>query len=190
MAAKPVIFLDDGGVMNDNLLRGVQWRRLVGEFFTPRLGGESAAWAEANHVCSTHIFVPENWQARVQAAPDYASFEYTYWCDWMHGMCQFVGVQTPPEAECIELARQAETYITSRVYSAFPGSIEAISELHSQGYTLHTASGEPSLHLHGYLQVMGVREYFGRLYGSDLLNTLKEKPVYYERLFADAQIAP
>ncbi len=38
MAAKPVILLDDGGVMNDNRLRGEQWQRLVGEFFAPRLG--------------------------------------------------------------------------------------------------------------------------------------------------------
>jgi HAD superfamily hydrolase (TIGR01509 family) len=105
-------------------------------------------------------------------------------------MCQLVGVETPSEAECIELARQAETYITCRVHSAFPGAIEAICELHTQGYTLHTASGESSLHLHNYLEAMNVREYFGRLYGSDLLGMLKETPEYYERLFADAQIAP
>ncbi len=190
MAGKPVIFLDDGGVMNDNRLRGSQWQQLVGEFFAPLLGGESTAWAEANRVYSMDLFAPENWQARVQSAPDYASFEQTYWCDWMHGMCQLVGVQTPPEASCIELAREAETYITCRVHSAFPGAIEAIGELHSQGHTLHTASGESSLHLHGYLQAMGVREYFGRLYGSDLLNMLKEAPEYYERLFADLQLAP
>ena len=42
------IFLDDGDVMNDNRLRGPQWQRLVGEFFTPRLGGEPSAWAAAN----------------------------------------------------------------------------------------------------------------------------------------------
>lgn len=76
------------------------------------------------------------------------------------------------------------------MHSAFPGAIGAIGKLHTQGYTLHTASGESSLSLHGYLQAMGVREYFGRLYGSDLLSLLKDTPIYYERLFADAQIAP
>lgn len=190
MAAKPVILLDDGGVMNDNRLRGPQWQHLVGEFFAPRLGGESRAWAEANRIHMTSIFEPENWQGRVRAAPDYASFERTYWCDWLSGMCQLVGAETPSGEECIELARQAEIYITCRVHSAFPGAIEAICELHTQGYTLHTASGESSLNLHGYLQAMGVREYFGQLYGSDLLNVLKETPEYYERLFADALIAP
>ncbi len=189
MAAKPIILLDDGGVMNDNRLRGPQWQRLVGEFFAPRLGGKPAAWAEANRVYATQLFQPENWQARVQAAPDYSSFEQIYWRDWMDGMCQMVGVETPPEAESIELAREAEAYITPRVRSAFPGAIEAIRELHIQGYELHTASGETSIHLHNYLEGMGVRACFGKLYGSDLIGMLKEAPAYYERLFADSGIA-
>lgn len=190
MTARPIILLDDGGVMNDNQLRGTQWQRLVGEFFAPQLGGAGAAWAEANRIVSTRTFEPANWQARVLAAPDYASFEHTYWLDWLGGMCQLVGITRPPEEESIELARQAEAYITRRVHSAFPGAIEAICHLHAQGYTLHTASGESSLHLQGYLEAMNVRECFGRLYGSDLLDTLKEKPEYYERLFADALITP
>jgi HAD superfamily hydrolase (TIGR01509 family) len=191
MGAKPVILLDDGGVMNDNSLRSLQYQCLAGEFFAPRLGGESRAWAEANRICTANIFEPEAWQRRVQVAvQDYANFERTYWYDWLSGMCLLVGVEAPPEAESIELACQGEIYITSRVQSAFPGVIEAISELHTQGYTLHTASGASSLSLHGYLQAMGVREYFGRLYGSDLLQMLKVTPTYYERLFADAQVAP
>lgn len=105
-------------------------------------------------------------------------------------MCQLVGIKIPPEEECIELARQAETYITPRIRTAFLGASEAIRDLHTQGYELHTASGESSLCLHGYLEGMGVRECFGRLYGSDLLNTLKETPAYYECLFANSDIAP
>ena len=191
MGVKPVLLLDDGGVMNDTRLRGPQYQRLAGDFFAPRLGGESSAWAEANRICIASIFEPESWSRRVQVAvQEYASFERTYWHDWVSGMCRLVGVAAPPEAAYIELACQAETSITSRVHSAFPGAIEAIGELHTQGYTLHTASGASSLSLHGYLQAMGVREHFGRLYGSDLLQTLKVMPTYYERLFADAQIAP
>jgi HAD superfamily hydrolase (TIGR01509 family) len=190
MATQPIILLDDGGVMNDNRLRGAQWQRLVGEFFTPRLGGTNAAWAEANRVVSTRMFEPANWQTRAQTALTYPDFERTYWLDWLGGMCQHVGATRPPEEECIELARQSEAYITCRIKSAFPGAIEAIRDLHNQGYTLHTASGESSLHLQGYLEGMGVLACFGKLYGSDLLDTLKEKPEYYERLFADSQISP
>lgn len=59
-----------------------------------------------------------------------------------------------------------------------------------KGYTLHTASGESSTHLHNYLEGMGIRACFGTLYSPDLLGTLKERPAYYERLFADSGIAP
>lgn len=78
---------------------------LAGEFFAPRLGGESRAWAEANRICIASIFEPEAWRRRVQAAVhDYASFDRTYWRDWLSGMCKLVGVEAPQEAECIELA--------------------------------------------------------------------------------------
>ncbi len=36
------LFIDDGGVLNDNALRGPQWQRLVAEFFVPALGGDRA----------------------------------------------------------------------------------------------------------------------------------------------------
>ncbi len=190
MATRPVLLLDDGGVMNDNRLRRAQWQQRVGEFFVPLLGGTLAAWAEANRIVVTHLFEPANWQARVRSAPDYASFEHAYWLDWLAGMCRLVGITPPPAEECVELAEQAEAYITRRVRTAFPGAVEAIRELYARGYTLHTASGESSATLQGYLEGMGVRECFGRLYGPDLLNTLKETPAYYERLFADAQLTP
>lgn len=190
MITRPIILLDDGGVMNDNRLRGEQWPFLVGEFFTPRLGGTNIAWADANRIVIQRILEPANWFQRVRTSSDYASFERTYWLDWLSYMGQLVGITLPYEEECVKLAQQAESYIIPRVHSAFPGAIEAIQQLHTEGYTLHTASGESSVHLAHYLEGMGVRDCFGRLYGSDLLNSFKEGPEYYTRLFADLQIAP
>ncbi|MCX8212923.1 MAG: hypothetical protein OTJ97_00160 [SAR202 cluster bacterium] len=46
--AVTTIFLDDGGVMNDNTLRGREWQRHVGEYLSPRLGGSLQAWGNAN----------------------------------------------------------------------------------------------------------------------------------------------
>ncbi|MFQ5795557.1 MAG: hypothetical protein ACE5JP_10975 [Candidatus Bipolaricaulia bacterium] len=43
-----VLFVDDGGVLNDNTRRSLQWQRLLGEFFPPILGGTPESWAEAN----------------------------------------------------------------------------------------------------------------------------------------------
>lgn len=191
MAMRPTLLLDDGGVMNDNRLRGEQWPPLVGEFFAPRLGGTPAIWAEANRSTVARILDPENWRVRVRGVlSDYAGFERAYWLDWLGEMCRAVNIARPSDEMCIELARQAESYVIQRVRTAFPGASEAIRKLHTQGYTLHTASGESSLHLQGYLSGMGVQDCFDKLYGADLLSTLKETPEYYERLFADAHLSP
>jgi HAD superfamily hydrolase (TIGR01509 family) len=185
-----VVFLDDGGVMNDNARRGPQWQRLVAEFFAPLLGGEPAAWAEANRVVAEGLLEPAAWQARLREASNYASFDRAYQRDWLGGMCALVGVAAPPEEEGFALACRANDWITRRVRSACPGAVEAIRALAARGYALHTASGELSADLAGYLEGMGVRECFGRLYGPDLLDTFKEGPEYYARLFADADVAP
>jgi hypothetical protein len=50
-----MIFLDDGGVMNDNSQRASQWQRLVSEFFLPLLGGTKEAWIEANRVAVDRV---------------------------------------------------------------------------------------------------------------------------------------
>lgn len=185
-----VILLDDGGVMNDNSLRGPQWQRLVGEFFPPLLGGMPVAWAAANYAVVEELLAPDNWEKRIQAATDYASFDRKYQRDWLMGMCEEVGIAPPEEEKLIELAHRATAWIIPRVRSAFPGAVGAILELHRQGYTLHTASGGSSTDLDAYLTSMGVRECFGRLYGPDLINTFKFRPSYYERIFADLGILP
>lgn len=190
MTKQPVILLDDGGVMNDNQIRGEQWPVLVGEFFAPRLGGTVSAWAEANRAVVQNLLEPTSWQRRLQGSANYASFERVYWRDWLNYMGQMVGITLPSEEESIALAQQAELFVMPQIRSAFPGAIEAIQHLHAKGYSFHTASGESSVHLTHYLGGMGVRACFGRLYGSDLLDTFKEGPDYYTRLFANLQILP
>src|SRR5262245_19142209 len=105
-------------------------------------------------------------------------------------MCQHLGIVMPPPAEALALAHEASTFVTQRVYAAIPGVIDAIRMLHGQGYTLHTASGESSTDLHGYLTTMGVRGCFGGLYGPDLVDIFKAGPCYYEAIFADANVSP
>lgn len=189
MTARPIIFLDDGGVMNDNTVRALQWQRLVGEYFVPLLGGSSEAWASANRVVTGRLFEPGTWRKRIQAAADYRSFDHDYQVEWLQGMCELVGAETPPREECLHLSHRAAAFITRHVHATFPGVEDTIRTLHCQGYTLHTASGESSRELEGYLHAMGVRDCFGQLYGPDLIETLKEGPEYYERIFADLGIS-
>jgi hypothetical protein len=83
VTARPIIFLDDGGVMNDNNVRALQWQRLVGEYFVPLLGGSPEAWSRANRVVTDRLFEPDAWRRRVQAAADYRSFDRDYQVEWL-----------------------------------------------------------------------------------------------------------
>src|SRR5688572_22986306 len=187
---RPILFLDDGGVLNDNRLRGPQWQRLVGEYFAPKLGGEPEEWAEANRIVATGFFAPGAWQARLLSAPDYKSFDYAYHRDWIRGMCEIVGVPTPPEKEGVEMARQANAWIIPQVKAAIPGAAETVRLLYRRGYTLYTASGSSSTELRGHLGSMGIVDCFKRLYGPDLIDAFKAGPKFYRRLLADARVAP
>src|SRR5207248_6200839 len=130
------------------------------------------------------------WQARLLSAPDYESFERAYNLDWLGGMCAIVGVPRPSEEESIALSREATAWIIPQVRSAYPGAVETVRLLHAKGYPLHTASGSSSTDLEGYLRGMGVRACFGHLYGPDLIGTFKAGPQFYERVLADAGVAP
>ena len=137
--------------MNDNNVRALLWQRFVGEYFVPLLGGSPEAWSRANRVVTDRLFEPDAWRRRVQAAADYRSFDRDYQVEWLGGMCELVGFETPPDEECLYLARHAAAFITRRVQAAFPGVGDTIRALRRQGYMLHTASGESSLDLEGYL---------------------------------------
>jgi len=190
LPVRPVLFLDDGGVLNDNSVRGEQWRWMVADYFVPILGGSREAWAEANWTIINEMLYPEAWEARMKAAPDYATFDYDYQRDWMYAMCRLVGVTPPSEVESVALARQASAHIIPRVYSPYPGVVETVRLLHEQGYTLNTSSGATSTDMAAYLTGMGIRDCFNHLYGPDLIETFKMGPEFYERLLADAGVEP
>ena len=188
MSRRPTVFLDDGGVMNENAVRGSQWRRLIGEYLAPRLGGEPAGWAAAN------VEVMERQMegfAAVSVTDDFNAFMRHQDESWLREMCELVGVAAPSDfEERLDLARQTAAYVIPRVRSAFPEVAEAVRRLHAEGYVLNTASGEVSTDLDAYLLGMGVRDCFDRLYGPDLINTAKNGALYYQRLLADAGVTP
>jgi phosphoglycolate phosphatase-like HAD superfamily hydrolase len=190
MQSKLTIFLDDGGVMNDNSLRGPQWNSLLAGFLAPRLGGETRDWAEGNRVVgeSMELRYRERW--RVSPHGNQLAFRDKSRTLWLNKMCEYVGVAVPGASERLALADETNAYVNRRVRSAFPGAVDAIRRLHGQGHRLHTSSGKDSDDLDCYLEAMQVRDLFGRLYGPDLVNTAKTGPVYYERIFDDAQVEP
>jgi HAD superfamily hydrolase (TIGR01509 family) len=184
------LFIDDGDVLNDNAIRGPQFRRLVAEFFAPRLGGGRIAWEEANRsVADTFLF--QQVFASGSEAEDYASWWGGYQVQWLRRMAAIVGAYLPDrDTECLRLACEAIDYITPRIMSEYPGAAEAVSDLHRMGFSLFTASGEHSRELDGYLRGMGIRQHFEVLYGPDLVNAAKYSVEYYRRIFVHAGIAP
>ena len=120
---------------------------------------------------------------------NYEGFAERYAQAWLNGMCRLVGLPEHPLEECLRIERQAAEFVTPRVHAALPWSAEAVHSLVGLGFHLHTASGERSWELEGYLAGMGIRGCFQHLYGSDLVGHFKSGPEYYERVFADARIA-
>lgn len=187
----PVIFLDDGGVMNENARRGPQWQALVARFLAPRLGGSVEAWRHANRVVAERVWHGYLEAVRENPALDAGLYRETEHLLWLRGMCAEVGVDAPDDRQaCIQLAEETNAYVTRRVRAAYPGVVEAIRRLHTAGYALHTASGEHSADLDGYLEGMGVRECFGTLYGPDLVRSVKSGPRYYAAILDHAKVDP
>jgi len=182
------ILLDLGGIITDKRQRTHQWHSLIGEYFAPLFGRTRQEWNTAHRTVTERLL--NQGEALQQATPDFITFHHTYNCSWLSGMCELLGLPLPTEEECIALAEAAIASISSRVQAALPGAVEAIQTLHSQGYLLHTASGSASFEIAGYLEAIGVRPYFGRCYGADLINTFKQGPEYFERLFADLGLRP
>ncbi len=189
MNLNPTLFLDDGGVMNNNTQRGPQWQRYLGEFLPARLGGTPEAWAKANRLIIHADFFDSFLECTFgRADVSFQEYEKTYARFWFAGMCKYVGVTPPDEDQCVPLMREASRYVALRVRAAYPGVIETIKTLYQEGYILHTASNEASYDLEGYLTGMGVRHCFDRLYGVDLVDILKESPEYYRRVLQDAGV--
>jgi len=186
-----VLFVDDGGVLNDNEQRAPEWRRLVGEFFAPRLGGTPEAWAAANSVVFPRIW--QRYLAHVRTATaGVRPFLRAEDRRWLTEMCAVVGVRmdTDEPGELDDLVEAAYRYITRRVASAYPEAAQAIRDLARAGIALHTASGHTALQLDGYLRGMGLRELFDRLYGVDLVDRFKNGPHYYAAILADSGVDP
>lgn len=182
-----VVFLDDGGVLNDNERRAPEWRRLLGAFFAPLLGGTPEAWGDANRVVFGGIW--RDWEALLargeEAGPDWWPAQDAR---WLAGMCERVGVEVP--ADIVGTVRASRQYVMARIDCAYPDAAPAMRAMRDRGVILHLASGGRTDELEPYLRRMGAWELIGRPYGVDLLGVSKTGPRYYERLAADSGIDP
>ncbi len=184
------IFFDDGGVMNDNILRGIQWQKMIGDFFSPKYGGESHKWSEANFEFINEIMAEYTEAAENEELIEYNDYYSDFILRWVTSMFEYVGVKVPPEEMHNKIYFEVIEAITPNIKASFPGVVEAIKNLHSQGFRLFTSSGEHSVELKGYLRGMRLKDCFENFYGSDLVNTHKSDEVFYDRIFKEINLDP
>jgi hypothetical protein len=121
----PALFIDDGGVMNENARRARQWQRLVGPYFSSRLGGASQAWTAANADVAHRLFVEYETHFNADPGASFSKYWATYQEAWLGGMCTAVGVALPADrAAWSRLCRECEAFVTRRVRAAYPGVIQ------------------------------------------------------------------
>jgi len=187
MAKITTLFIDKGGVLIDNTVLSPQYRRLLGEFLPAELGGDPDAWENANVGAASRAFA--RYQKAHMAAPS-TSIRDWYAEDirrWLYEMCDEVGRPRPPSAQADRIANGAHDYVRRRVDIRAPRIVERLQDLNKRGLKLHVASGDQHADLVGYLETMGTRALFDRVYGSDLLNVWKASPAYYRAILADTK---
>jgi HAD superfamily hydrolase (TIGR01509 family) len=186
-----VLFVDKGGVLIDNSDDlGPQWRRFIGEFLSPRLGGSPEAWGAAN--VSAFERQIERWRAAMAARgpADIRGFFAKDARLWFLDMCDVVGIPRPSDADAERIAADTTRYVREHLEIRVPRIVEALRELRARGLILHVASGDAHEDLVQYLERIGARDLFDRVYGSDLVNTWKFGPEYYRAVLADSRVDP
>lgn len=183
------VFFDDGGVLNDNKIRGMQWKTLVGEYYSTRFGGNPKIWGEANHKLIT-TFLDIFWRDGKENFNDYQNFYNDFKKNMVLGMFKEAGRILPKGINIEEIFNSARDYVIPKVRSAIPGVIDSIKELFARGFILYTAAGAVSIEMKMYLEGLGVSQYFVEYYGPDLINTWKSGPDYYKAIFNDSGVDP
>ncbi|MFX1344588.1 MAG: HAD family hydrolase [Promethearchaeota archaeon] len=181
------IFFDDGGVLNDNKIRGEHWKTFVGEYYSKRFGGDPETWGEANQKLINSIFNEFSRDIKEKFG-DYNSFYNDFKKKMVTGMFRETGNRLPENINYFEVFNATTQYVIPKVRSAIPGVIDSIKELHSRDFILYTAAGADSTEMKMYLKAMGVIQYFKEFYGPDLINTWKSEPEFYAEIFIHSKM--
>ena len=186
-----VLFVDKGGVLIDNNDLSPQWRRLIGEFLAPRLGGSPEAWGAANIPAFEQQL--ERWRSAMagRGPADIRGFFAKDARLWFLEMCDAIGLQRPPDEEAERIAADTVSYVKAHLELRPPqGGLRALRALRERGLVLHVASADAHDELVAFLEQIGARDLFDRVYGSDLVNTWKFGPEYYRAVLADSGVDP
>ncbi|KAF9973534.1 hypothetical protein BGZ65_009204 [Modicella reniformis] len=87
------IFLDSGGVINDNDLRAPQWITHLEQYMPlTKLGGPGHLWGRANAILTKGLFTGDNsvWDKLMQEAQDFEDFDRRYLLYWIRTATELV----------------------------------------------------------------------------------------------------
>lgn len=186
------LFVDKGGVLTDNDDDlAPQWRRLIGEILSPRLGGSTAAWGAAN-VPAFHKQLARWRAAMAEHGPaDIRGFFANDARLWLLDMCDDMGSPRPSDEDAARIAAETVFYVTARLELRAPQrGLAALRVLRQRGLVLHIASGDAHADLVAFLDRIDARDLFDRVYGSDLVDTWKSGPEYYRAILRDSAVDP
>ncbi len=190
MSPIEVLFVDKGGVLIDLSTLGAQWRRLIGGFLSPRLGGTPEAWGAANIPAFERQWARLSDAHSAHGPADIRGFFAKDARLWFLDMCDEVGVARPAEAEAERIAADTFRYVNAHLEVHVPRVLETLRAFRRRGVTLHIASADSHNELVEFLGKIGARELFDRVYGSDLVNTWKFGPEYYRAVLAHSGADP
>jgi HAD superfamily hydrolase (TIGR01509 family) len=186
------LFVDKGGVLIDSTDDlGPQWRRLIGEFLSPRLGGTPEAWGEANRPAFQRHLERQRAAMAKGGRADIRGFFAKDVRLWFLDMCETMRVPRPADEDAERIAAETVSYVKARLEIHAPQrGLRELRALRERGVILHMASGHAHEDLVAFLEQIGARDLFDRVYGSDLVSTWKFGPEYYRAILNDTGVDP
>ena len=190
MSPIDTLFVDKGGVLIDNEQDlGPQWRRLIGEYLSRRLGGSARAWGEANVPAFDRQVGRWRQEMAKRGPADIRGFFAKDARQWFLDMCDAAGFARPVEDRADRIAADTVAYVKAHLDVQSPArGLAALRALKARGLVLHMASGDSHDDLVAFLERIGAGDLFDRVYGSDLVRTWKFGPEYYRAVLADSGV--
>ncbi|KAF9430746.1 hypothetical protein BGZ76_000726 [Entomortierella beljakovae] len=97
------IFLDSGGVINDNSRRGPQWIKLLEEYMPTVLGGPGPLWSRANAILAERLFQtntsPNVWDQLMSVSDGFRDFALRYDLYWINSSTEMINQYLKEEYE-------------------------------------------------------------------------------------------
>ncbi|KAG0245182.1 Polynucleotide 5'-hydroxyl-kinase grc3 [Actinomortierella wolfii] len=168
------VFLDSGGVINDNHVRGPLWLACY-EKYMPTIGLADGVtgkeWVEALALVIEEERRIDIWSQLLDNSTGYLEFERKYFVYWIRTLAKMLqeavirasksptrAVHLPPEEEeQLALAKKIHGHCVANIRADIPGACDAILEMRTTlGCRLYTSSSELSTDLYNTFKTLGL----------------------------------